>query len=111
MKNELGPLLGEGMQENPSFWRHCPLSPCEQQRGKMVGRKRKEERQGDCLGCRQGWRGLDALRAASWLERERRVAVRCWLISNHQKKASLRSHGAPREHLWFALGLLHVHLH
>mgnify|MGYP001864560782 CR=1 FL=1 len=41
MKNELGPLLGEGIQENPSFWRRCPLSPCERQRGKSSGEEGK----------------------------------------------------------------------
>lgn len=49
MKNELGPLLGEGTQENLSFWRRRPLSPCRRHRGKKSwgGRKseeRKEER-------------------------------------------------------------------
>lgn len=48
MKNELGPLLGEGTQENLSFWRRCPLSPCKRQQGKSCGeeeRVRKERRE------------------------------------------------------------------
>jgi len=45
MKNELGPLLGEGTQENLSFWRRCPLSPCKRRRGrKSRGGRESEDR-------------------------------------------------------------------
>lgn len=59
MKNELGPLLGEGMQENPSFWRRCPLSPCERQWGKNSGEEGKGGRErragaGGSSGDREG---------------------------------------------------------
>lgn len=59
MKNELGPLLGEGTQENLSFQQRCPLSPWKRLRGKNhreEGGVRKERREDFMLGI-----SLDAL--------------------------------------------------
>lgn len=50
MKNELGPLLGEGTQENLSFWRRCPLSPCKQKNHGEEGRIKKGRREDSVLG-------------------------------------------------------------
>lgn len=100
MKNELGPLLGEGTQENLSFQQRCPLSPWKQLRGekKPQGGRRSEERKetglcvGHLIGCSGLWESMGGTvvpGAVLVLGQEHGAAGRCCLLRSSLQRAWL----------------------